>query len=59
VNRLDREPEAFHARVRARYLELAAAEPARFVVLDGALPPERLEAQVWAAVEPRLVALSR
>jgi dTMP kinase len=57
VNRLDREPEAFHARVRARYLELAAAEPRRFVVLDGALPPERLEEQAWAALEPRLIAL--
>jgi dTMP kinase len=57
VNRLDREPEAFHSRVRARYLELAAAEPARFVVLDGALPPDRLEERVWAALEPRLLAL--
>ena len=57
VNRLDREPEAFHARVRARYLELAAAEPGRFVVLDGALPPERLEALAWTALEPRLITL--
>ena len=57
VNRLDREPEAFHARVRARYLELAAAEPRRFAVLDGALPPDRLEALVWSALEPRLAAL--
>jgi len=57
VNRLDREPEAFHARVRARYIELAAAEPRRFVVLDGALPPERLEALVWSALEPRLITL--
>ena len=57
VNRLDREPEAFHARVRARYLELAAAEPARFVVLDATLPPDRLEARAWAALEPRLITL--
>ena len=57
VNRLDREPEAFHSRVRARYLELAAAEPARFAVLDGALPPDRLEERVWAALERRLLAL--
>ena len=54
VNRLDREPEAFHARVRARYLELAAAEPGRFVVLDASLPPEQLEGLAWAALEPRL-----
>jgi len=57
LNRLDREPEAFHARVRARYLELAAAEPGRFVVLDAALPEERLEALAWAALEPRLITL--
>jgi dTMP kinase len=53
-NRLDREPPEFHARVRARYLELARSEPARFVVLDASLPPEALEARVWEAVEPRL-----
>ena len=54
LNRLDREPEEFHARVRARFLELAAAEPDRFAVLDGALAPDRLEKLVWEALEPRL-----
>lgn len=54
ANRLDREPEAFHDRVRARYLELAELEPERFVVLDAALSPEQLETAVWAAVSLRL-----
>jgi dTMP kinase len=54
TNRLDREPSDFHARVRARYLELAAAEPARFVVLNASLPPDAIETKVWEAVEPRL-----
>ena len=53
-NRLDREPRAFHARVRDAYLALARAEPARFLVLDGSLPPEAVEASVWEAVVPRL-----
>ncbi len=53
-NRLDREPEAFHARVRARFLGLAAAEPARFVVIDAADTLPALETQVWTAVEKRL-----
>src|SRR5205814_8914275 len=53
-NRIDRESEAFHTRVRERYLELARAEPARFVVLDGSLPADELESRVWAAVSPRL-----
>ncbi len=58
ANRLDREPEAFHKRVRARYLELAAAEPGRFVVLDARRPPDELEAQIRRAVESRLAALT-
>lgn len=55
-NRLDLESEAFHTRVRERYLELARAEPARFVVLDAALAPDVLEARVWSAVAARLPA---
>jgi dTMP kinase len=54
TNRLDREPAEFHQRVRACYLELARAEPERFVVLDAALDPDRLEAEVWSAVAERL-----
>jgi len=54
ANRLDREPEAFHRRVRERYLELARREPARIVVIDAAGPPDALEAQIAAAVEARL-----
>jgi dTMP kinase len=53
-NRLDLEPEAFHARVRARYRELAAAEPSRFVVLEARTPEDELERAVWDAVEGRL-----
>lgn len=53
-NRLDLESEAFHARVRQRYLELARAEPGRWVVLDAALAPDALAARVWAAVAERL-----
>ena len=53
-NRLDLESGAFHARVRQRYLELAAAEPGRFVVLDAAREPDALAAEVWASVSARL-----
>ncbi len=55
-NRLDLESEAFHRRVRERYLELARNEPGRFVVLDAAQSPDALEAQVWATVASRLPA---
>jgi dTMP kinase len=58
-NRLDREPADFHARVRERYLQLAAAEPGRWVVLDASLAQDELEALVWEAVGPRVAALRR
>jgi dTMP kinase len=58
-NRLDLESEAFHARVRDRYLELARAEPGRFVVLDATLAPDTLAERVWAAVSERLHAAPR
>ncbi|MEQ1832691.1 MAG: dTMP kinase [Candidatus Eisenbacteria bacterium] len=54
ANRLDLESEAFHRRVRERYLELARQEPQRFVVLDAAQSPDTLETQVWATLAPRL-----
>lgn len=38
ADRLEREPEAFHERVHAGFLELARAEPDRIVVIDSRLP---------------------
>jgi dTMP kinase len=52
TNRLDRETIEFHVRVRTRYLELAAREPKRFVVIDAGRPAPDLEHDVWAAVDP-------
>ncbi len=54
ANRLDREPREFHERVRVRYRDLAAAEPARWRVLDASAGADELEARVWEAVGPRL-----
>jgi dTMP kinase len=45
---------AFHRRVRDGFLALAAAEPDRFVVLDGRLSPEQTEIAVADALRPRL-----
>jgi dTMP kinase len=53
-NRLDDSELAFHRRVRAGYLELAAAEPRRWVVLDAARHPDEVAARVWDAVERAL-----
>jgi dTMP kinase len=54
TNRLDREPAEFHERVRAQYARLAAAEPQRWVVIDGSVGTDELEARVWEVVGPRL-----
>jgi dTMP kinase len=52
-DRLEAEEEAFHARVRAEFLALAAADPERFLVLDASLPAGELT----EAIRARLTAL--
>ena len=44
----------FHARVRAAFRCLAAAEPGRFVRIDGSGAVEQTRAAIFAAVEPLL-----
>ena len=53
-DRLEAEQSEFHERVRAAFLDLAAAEPERFLVLDATLPVEELAAQVRARSTPAL-----
>ncbi len=52
----ERESLEFHRRVRRGFLDLAAAEPHRFVVVDGRLPAEAIEEAIARALEPRLAA---
>lgn len=49
-NRLDRESLAFHERVREGFLEAAAREPDRIVVLDAARPAEAVASDILASV---------
>ena len=42
ADRLEAEPAEFHLRVRAGFQALAAAEPARYLVLDAARPPTEI-----------------
>jgi len=51
-DRLEREADAFFARIADAYDRLAAAEPERFRVLDAAQPPERVLEDAWRAVSP-------
>ena len=55
-DRLEAEPLDFHERVRAGFLTLAAADSARYSVVDAALDVDVVEAAVRAAVEPGLAA---
>ncbi len=51
-DRVERENAAFHARVRAGYL-LLAKRFARFIVLDGCMPPDSLIEIVMREIEVR------
>lgn len=50
----DRHDLAFHQRVRAGYLEMAAADPRRWVVVDGVGTPEDVAEAVARVVEVAL-----
>jgi len=54
ANRYERLGPGFHARVRNCFLDQAAAEPARFAVLDAALPLDAVTAAALAACRARL-----
>lgn len=53
-DRLEAAGNDFHARVRAAYLELAAAEPERFLVLDARDSIESIASSIRARVEQLL-----
>lgn len=49
-NRFEQEELAFHQRVREGYLEMAKAEPERWIVLDASLPFEVLQDRIMSVV---------
>lgn len=54
ADRLEAEAAAFHAAVRNGFLDLAAAEPGRFLVLDASRPVDELHREIIARVEELL-----
>ena len=54
MNRLDLETIEFHRRVRAGYLALAAAEPARWRLIDADRPPAAIQDDLRRLVLERL-----
>ncbi len=54
LDRMEAEADAFHERVRQGFGQLAAAEPARYTVLDATGGIDQVAQQVRAAVQPLL-----
>ncbi|WP_043443322.1 dTMP kinase [Arthrobacter sp. L77] len=54
-DRLESEPDDFHASIRAAFLELAGAEPERYLILAASGTPEDLHRSILAAL-PRVTA---
>lgn len=58
-DRIETAGDGFHQRVRAGYLALADAEPDRWAVVDGSLPPDAVSEAIVAVVDERLGRLGR
>lgn len=58
-DRLENEPREFHERVRQSFLDLAALDPDRYVVIDATLPTDQIGERIRAAVEPLLSEVHR
>ncbi len=52
-DRLEGEVREFHDRVRAGYEALLAAEPSRWMRLDGTAPPEEVSKALWSGLLAR------
>lgn len=53
-NRMDQQELAFHRRVRQGYLQMVAAEPERWLVIEAAQPVDVAQQAIRAEVEARL-----
>ncbi|WP_112663422.1 dTMP kinase [Microvirga flavescens] len=58
VDRFEGEGLSFHEKLRQAYLDIAASEPKRCVVIDANRSPDDVEASIWHAVQTRLPLLA-
>lgn len=58
-NRMEEKALAFHQAVRAGYLQLAAAEPQRWLVVDAAQSIEAVHAEIFSCVQTLIAAQPR
>jgi dTMP kinase len=54
LDRFEREGADFFARIADGFAEMAAADPARWIIIDGMLPKDDVQAAIHTAVSPRL-----
>lgn len=59
LSRFDAAHTDYHERLRQAFRDIARAEPHRCIVIDGTRAPETIAADVWRAVESRLLAGAR
>jgi dTMP kinase len=57
-DRMEQEPAEFYERVREAYRELAAREPNRIVLINGACNAEEIENEIWETLCSRFPALT-
>jgi dTMP kinase len=57
-DRMEQEPAEFYERVRGAYRELAAREPNRIVLINGARDADEIENEVWEMLCSRFPALA-
>jgi dTMP kinase len=53
-DRIESDDDAFHERVEKGFLELASADPDRWIVIPATGTIDEVAEQVWTAVSPRL-----
>jgi dTMP kinase len=58
-DRIEREPEDFHDRVREAFLALATAQADHYLVLDASMPVEEVAATIRSRVKPLLEQATR
>lgn len=54
LDRLEMEAASFHEKVRKQYLAIAAAEPLRYIILDGQMEPDRIHEDILHSVLSRI-----
>lgn len=54
ADRMEKAGDSFHARLKQGFLELAAAEPDRFAVIQADGSVEEVEEAVWNSIQPML-----